>query len=268
MQTTSPAPTGARARERVVVTDVALRDGLQNQPAPCRDGRQGCRSCEPWPPPACRASRRPASCRRRRCRRWPTRPRSSPRPSRSRRCARPRSRPTSRASSARWAAGTREIAVVLSCTETMNRKNINMSLAEALRVSCDTLRAASASGLATRGYLAVAFECPVRGRDAGRRACSSSVRPFSMPARTRSSSPTPSALPARPVSRRCCAGWCRTCRSIALGLHLHDTRGMGVANAYAGSSWACDASMPASADWAAAPSHPARRATSPPRTWC
>ena len=61
------------------------------------------------------------------------------------------------------AAGAQEIAVVLSATETMNRKNINMGLAQALDVSEQTLAAAQALGLRTRAYVAVAFDCPFEG---------------------------------------------------------------------------------------------------------
>src|SRR5690606_5204675 len=58
---------------------------------------------------------------------------------------------------------TREIAVVLSATETMNRRNINMGLDEARAVSAATLAQARTSGLRTRAYVAVAFECPFEG---------------------------------------------------------------------------------------------------------
>ena len=131
------------------------------------------------------------------------------------------------------AVGAREVAVVLSCTQTMNEKNINMSLAEATRVSCDTLRAARAQGLMTRGYLAVAFECPFEGptpaegvielaialRDAG-------ADEIVVADTIGAASPADvqrllrQLVPQIPVDR--------------IGLHLHDTRGMGVANAYAG----------------------------------
>ena len=88
------------------------------------------------------------------------------------------------------AAGAQEIAVVLSATETMNRKNINMGLDQALDVSEQTLAAAQALGLRTRAYVAVAFDCPFEGE-------------------------TPLAVVLR------------------LAVHLHDTRGMGAANAWA-----------------------------------
>lgn len=61
------------------------------------------------------------------------------------------------------AAGVREVAVVLSATQTMNQKNINMDLVTATGVCENTLRAAHALGLRTRAYVAVAFDCPFEG---------------------------------------------------------------------------------------------------------
>ena len=61
------------------------------------------------------------------------------------------------------AAGVREVAVVLSATQTMNQKNINMDLATATSVCEDTLHAARELGLRTRAYVAVAFDCPFEG---------------------------------------------------------------------------------------------------------
>jgi len=49
--------------------------------------------------------------------------------------------------------------------------------------------------------------------------------------------------------------------------HLHDTRGLGLANALAAYEEACAISTARWAAWAAAPSRPARAATSSPRTW-
>jgi hydroxymethylglutaryl-CoA lyase len=61
------------------------------------------------------------------------------------------------------AAGVQEIAVVLSATETMNRRNINMGLKEALEVSVQVLHAAKALRMRTRAYVAVAWGCPFEG---------------------------------------------------------------------------------------------------------
>ena len=60
-------------------------------------------------------------------------------------------------------AGARSVAVVLSCTETMNLKNINMTLAQARAVSVEVLRRARADAVFARAYLAVVFHCPFEG---------------------------------------------------------------------------------------------------------
>ncbi|MBN3854757.1 hydroxymethylglutaryl-CoA lyase [Paraburkholderia sp. Ac-20340] len=130
------------------------------------------------------------------------------------------------------AAGAREIAVVLCATETMNRKNINMGLDAALDVCEQTLAQARALGLRTRAYVAVAFDCPFEGetplavvlRLASRMAEAhageiviadtiGSAAPLQVKQRL-------SALrDAVPLER--------------LAVHLHDTRGLGAANAWA-----------------------------------
>lgn len=55
---------------------------------------------------------------------------------------------------------------ILSATETMNQKNINMSLEAAVTASEQTLRQAREHGRRTRAYVAVAFECPFEGTPA------------------------------------------------------------------------------------------------------
>lgn len=62
------------------------------------------------------------------------------------------------------AAGVRSVAVVLSATETMNRKNINMGLDETIAVCTDIVAQARRDGLTARGYVSVAIECPYEGR--------------------------------------------------------------------------------------------------------
>ena len=60
-------------------------------------------------------------------------------------------------------AGAKIISVVPSATETMNQKNINMSLEETVKNSCMILQAAKADNLCTRAYVSVAWECPYEG---------------------------------------------------------------------------------------------------------
>ena len=61
------------------------------------------------------------------------------------------------------AAEVETVAVVVSATETMNRKNINMSLEETLRVASEVIAQGREDGIAVQAYLAVAFECPFEG---------------------------------------------------------------------------------------------------------
>lgn len=60
-------------------------------------------------------------------------------------------------------AGVRSMAVVLSATNTMNQKNINMDLDTTIAVCRDIVTQARADGLTPRAYVSVAVECPYEG---------------------------------------------------------------------------------------------------------
>lgn len=62
------------------------------------------------------------------------------------------------------AAGVGTVAVVASATETMNQRNINMSLEQTFAVARDVIARGSGEGAQVQAYLAVAFECPFEGR--------------------------------------------------------------------------------------------------------
>jgi hydroxymethylglutaryl-CoA lyase len=130
------------------------------------------------------------------------------------------------------AAGVEEVAVVLSATETMNRRNLNMGLAATLAASIEVLAAARAADLRTRAYIAVAFECPFEGAVASGHvlelAAALDVVGFdelviadtigaAYPSQV-------SALLAACVERF---------GEERLAVHFHDTRGFGLANAWA-----------------------------------
>lgn len=130
------------------------------------------------------------------------------------------------------AAGAREVAVVLSATATMNQKNINMGLQQATEVSEQTIAAALALGLRTRAYVAVAFDCPFEGETSldtvvalSQRMHAAGVHELVIADTIGSASPAMvkhrlgSIAQALPVSK--------------VSVHLHDTRGMAVANAWA-----------------------------------
>ena len=61
------------------------------------------------------------------------------------------------------AAGAGTLAVVVSATETMNQKNIRMSLEQTLEVARAIIERARAEGAKIQAYLSVAWECPFEG---------------------------------------------------------------------------------------------------------
>ncbi|MDP9912407.1 hydroxymethylglutaryl-CoA lyase [Variovorax boronicumulans] len=130
------------------------------------------------------------------------------------------------------AAGAKEIAVVLSATETMNRKNINMGLDQATEVSEQTIAAARALGLRTRAYVAVAFDCPFEGETPLDEVLRLSARMHAAAADEIVIADTIGSASPGQVKERVAA--LRGAVPIErLAVHLHDTRGMGVANAWA-----------------------------------
>jgi hydroxymethylglutaryl-CoA lyase len=61
------------------------------------------------------------------------------------------------------AAGARTVSVVLSATETMNRRNINLSLEETTAVCSELMQRAQDDGIQGWAYLSVAYACPYEG---------------------------------------------------------------------------------------------------------
>lgn len=130
------------------------------------------------------------------------------------------------------AAGAKEIAVVLSATETMNRKNIRMGLDEALQSCTATLTEAARQGLRTRAYVAVAFACPFEGPTPPDRVAEFAKMMLEMGAGEVVIADTIGA--AAPVDVLRVLGALRQ-SGVAVdtvGMHLHDTRGMALANAW------------------------------------
>jgi hydroxymethylglutaryl-CoA lyase len=129
-------------------------------------------------------------------------------------------------------AGAKEIAVVLSATETMNQKNINMSLDAAIEASVQTLLQAQRHGLRTRAYVAVAFECPFEGVPPQERVLSLARRMADAGAGEIVIADTIGAAAPAAVKQLMTA-LAGVLPAGQLAIHLHDTRGMAVANAWA-----------------------------------
>lgn len=130
------------------------------------------------------------------------------------------------------AAGVREIAVVLSATETMNRRNINMSLAEAVSVCQQTIIEALNSGMTAKAYVAVAFSCPFEGMTPPDRVMSLGDGMLAAGASEITIADTIGAAAPSAVSRmfkQCVSAW----GTERVSAHFHDTRALAVANAWA-----------------------------------
>ncbi len=129
------------------------------------------------------------------------------------------------------AAGIRSVAAVLAATETMNQKNINMGLERATGVCRELMQQARTDGLAARAYVAVAFECPYEGRVADSVVERLAAALFAAGADEVVVADTIGA--GNPVRSKALFG-----RLVAafgarrLAAHLHDTRALALANAW------------------------------------
>jgi hydroxymethylglutaryl-CoA lyase len=129
-------------------------------------------------------------------------------------------------------AGAREVAVVLSATETMNRRNINMSLDQARTACIDVIASAAARGVRAKAYVAVAFTCPFEGPVQRARVVELAGQMFCGGADEVVIADTIGA--ANPREVRDLLGDCvKAYGAERLAAHFHDTRGFALANAWA-----------------------------------
>ncbi len=129
-------------------------------------------------------------------------------------------------------AGARSFALVVACTETMNLKNINMTLDGAVRAAAEVIARARDDGLQARAYLATAFVCPFEG------AVSSDVvhrlAATLIDAGARELIVADTIGGADPVSvGRMFAALAERYGAARLSGHFHDTKGMALANCFA-----------------------------------
>lgn len=128
--------------------------------------------------------------------------------------------------------GVSNVALVLSATETMNQKNINMSLADTRRVCSEVLARAHADGVHTRAYVAVAFECPFEGKVPKDRVVELTAEMFGAGADEVIIADTIGAANPSGVFGLF-SELTRHSDAKHLAAHFHDTRAMALANAWA-----------------------------------
>jgi hydroxymethylglutaryl-CoA lyase len=131
-------------------------------------------------------------------------------------------------------AGLRDIAVFLSASETHNERNIGTSIEGAFDRYSEVTGRAKTDGVKVRGYVSVAFGCPYEGTVPSERVVRIAKRLLDMGCYQVSLGDTTGlgnpAQVARTVAELRAAG----ASSEQIALHLHDTRGTGLANALAG----------------------------------
>ena len=130
------------------------------------------------------------------------------------------------------AAGVETVAVVVSATETMNRKNINMGLDETLAVAEAVIRRGREEGVRVQAYLAVAWECPFEGptppavvRDQAQELAAYGADEIVIADTIGAANPA--------AVRALMDDLVADHGEERLACHFHDTRAMGLANVYA-----------------------------------
>lgn len=123
------------------------------------------------------------------------------------------------------------IAVFISASDTHNRKNLNRSIEESFVELKKIFAEARKSNLTVRAYISMVFGCPYEGEISPDRVKSVIGTLLDLGASSISLGDTTGV--GTPVRvRRDCADWVETFGPEALALHLHDTRGMGLTNAF------------------------------------
>lgn len=129
-------------------------------------------------------------------------------------------------------AGYRQVAVVVSVTESFARRNLNTTVEGALERAYEVAREAATRGIAVRGYLSMAFGDPWEGHVPSARVAELALALYRMGCGTLAISDTiGTASPAhvqQVINNVQNAG----VPLNALALHLHDTYGMALANVY------------------------------------
>jgi hydroxymethylglutaryl-CoA lyase len=131
-------------------------------------------------------------------------------------------------------AGLRDIAVFLSATESHNKANIGCTIDEAFDRYAEVLRAAADDDVRVRGYVSTAFGCPYEGRVEIARVAQIALRLRDLGCYQISLGDTVGLGNPRQITTTVTALTEAGLSQDQIALHLHDTRGTGLANALAG----------------------------------
>lgn len=148
-------------------------------------------------------------------------------------CAYPVLVPNERGYDAAIAAGATHVSVFTAASESFCQRNVNASIAESVERFRPIMQQAAADGVPVRGYISTAWGCPFEGavapsavEDAAARLLDIGIADLSLGDTIGVATPTRIEPVIAPIIER--AG------VEHVGLHLHDTRGTALANAWEG----------------------------------
>jgi hydroxymethylglutaryl-CoA lyase len=130
------------------------------------------------------------------------------------------------------ATGIERIAIFTAASETFNKKNINMGIAESIDTYRPVVEKALKEGISVRGYISTCFVCPYEGEVAKEKVADVTGALFDLGVDEVSIGDTIGA--ATPVQVESAVGHLLSRFPAAkLAMHFHDTYGMAVANVFA-----------------------------------
>jgi isopropylmalate/homocitrate/citramalate synthase len=127
-----------------------------------------------------------------------------------------------------------EVAIFMSASEAHNRSNLNCSIAESLSRYTAIVEQGRATGVPVRAYLSVVVGCPYEGKVSPSKVVRLGVKLLEMGCYELSLGDTIGVGTPREVSDLLLAFAAEGVSPEHLALHLHDTRGMAMANVLAG----------------------------------
>ncbi|HSP25862.1 MAG TPA: hydroxymethylglutaryl-CoA lyase [Saliniramus sp.] len=141
--------------------------------------------------------------------------------------------PNPRGARAAADAGVDAMVVFLSASESHNRKNVNRSREESLRGFEEVASIAGEAGIAVQGAIATAFGCPFEG-EVPVGAIVDIAKGYHRLGITHITLGDTTGMATPPLVAERCRALREEVPGIEIALHFHNTRGIGLANVYAG----------------------------------
>lgn len=128
----------------------------------------------------------------------------------------------------------KDVAIFGSCSEAFSHRNINRSIKDSFREFQSVIRLAKANKIRVRGYLSMAFGCPYEGKVSLSKVTSLTQRMLQMGVYEVSIGDTLGIATPKQTEQLLKLFIKRGLSLKSIALHMHDTRGMALANALMG----------------------------------